>query len=76
VNVVRLEYAPRSLLGRHPAGRPQIVAVVAGSGPDGIRRRVVAGDAVGRETGEAHESGADGTAMVAPDALAPSDAPD
>ena len=83
-NVVRLEIAPGGRLGRHPAGIPQLFAVVSGagwvSGPDGTQRSIVAGEAVVWEVGEEHEAGAESTTLVAvvvqSEGLAPSDAPD
>jgi quercetin dioxygenase-like cupin family protein len=84
VRVVQLEFAPGGRLGRHPAGSPQLFAVVSGAGwvaaADGHRRPVAAGDAVLWERGEAHESGAGGAAMIAvvvqAEGLAPVDVAD
>ena len=58
-----MHVGPGGLLGRHPAGRPQLFLVAAGSGwvatGDGQRELVAAGDAVLWEPGEVHESGSD-----------------
>ena len=71
---------PQGLLGRHPAGRPQLFLVVAGSGwvatGDGGRQPVRSGDAILWEPGEVHESGSEAgmTAVIVQlSALAPGD---
>jgi hypothetical protein len=60
-DVSYLRYGPGSVLGRHPTGRQQLFAVVGGegwvSGPDGVRRRITAGQAAYWDVGESHESG-------------------
>jgi quercetin dioxygenase-like cupin family protein len=57
-------------IGPHPTGRPQIFVVLSGegwvSGPDGMRVRLRAGQAVSWITGEVHASGSGGgmTALI------------
>ncbi|MFN2471537.1 MAG: cupin domain-containing protein [Gaiellaceae bacterium] len=58
-----LELAAGGVIGRHPAGGPQLLVVVEGagmvSGSDGRERPVEAGDAVFWEAGEEHETRSD-----------------
>ena len=62
-HAVVLEIAAGGVVGRHPAGVPQLFVVVCGSGwasgADGTREPIAAGEAVVWETGEEHESGSD-----------------
>jgi quercetin dioxygenase-like cupin family protein len=68
VAVIRID--PGGVVERHPAGCPQLFAVVQGSGwvsgEDGRRESIAAGQAVAWDEGEEHESGShDGmTALV------------
>jgi quercetin dioxygenase-like cupin family protein len=56
-----LQFAPDSILGRHPTGRRQLFAVIDGegwvSGADGLSHPLRAGQAVFWDIGESHESG-------------------
>jgi quercetin dioxygenase-like cupin family protein len=67
-HAVVVEIAPGGVVGRHPAGAPQLFVVVRGSGwasgTEGQRMPLEAGDAVAWEAGEEHESGSD-TGMTA-----------
>jgi quercetin dioxygenase-like cupin family protein len=62
-HAVVMEIGARGVVGRHPAGIPQLFAVVRGegwvSGGDGERMPISAGEAVLWEPGEEHESGSD-----------------
>lgn len=62
-HAVVIEIAPGGVVGRHPAGVPQLFVVVSGSGwvsgSDGQREPIGAGEAVVWEEGEEHESGSD-----------------
>lgn len=62
-HVLVIEIRPGGVVGRHPAGVPQLFAVVCGagwvSGADGERFPIDAGEAVCWELGEEHESGSD-----------------
>lgn len=62
-----LRFEPDAHLGRHPAGRPQVFALIEGegwvSGSDGERQPIVAGQAAVWDVGESHESGS-GTGMT------------
>jgi quercetin dioxygenase-like cupin family protein len=63
-HVVVIEVAAGGVVARHPAGAPQLYAVVRGSGwvsgGEGEREPIAAGEAVVWEAGEEHESGSDG----------------
>lgn len=67
-DITLLHFDAGAVLGRHPTGRPQLFAIVAGdgwvSGPDGVRHSVAAGQAAFWERGEAHESGSEGGMTV------------
>jgi quercetin dioxygenase-like cupin family protein len=79
VSVVRIDLAPRGVVGMHEAGVSQMLVVVAGSGwvrggEDGRREPVAAGSVVAWEAGEVHESGSDGgmaALVVEAEGLAP-----
>jgi quercetin dioxygenase-like cupin family protein len=62
-HAVVMEIGPGGVVGRHPAGVPQLFAVVRGegwvSGGDGERMPISAGEAVLWQPGEEHESGSD-----------------
>ena len=62
-HAVVLELGPGGVLGRHPAGVPQLFVVVRGSGwvsgAAGGREQIEAGEAVVWESGEEHESGSE-----------------
>jgi quercetin dioxygenase-like cupin family protein len=63
-----MHIGPRGVLGRHPAGRPQLFLVAAGSGwvatGDEEPQSVEAGDGILWEPGEVHESGSDDGMMA------------
>lgn len=63
-----LTFEPDGLLGRHPTRLWQLFLLVSGtgwaSGSDGVRERLVPGDAVLWEPGEEHESGTDDGMVV------------
>ena len=58
-----MRLGPGGLIGMHPAGTPQLLAVVEGEGwirgEEGTKTRVSAGGAVFWEEGEMHETGTD-----------------
>jgi quercetin dioxygenase-like cupin family protein len=60
-HAVVVELGPGGVLGRHPAGVPQLFVVIRGSGwasgGDGEVIDLRAGDAVAWDAGEEHESG-------------------
>ena len=62
-HVVVIEVEAGGIVGRHPAGLPQLFAVIRGSGwvsgGDGKRDAIESGEAVLWERGEEHESGSD-----------------
>jgi quercetin dioxygenase-like cupin family protein len=63
LQAVFIEVGPGGVVGRHPTGSHQLLAVVSGSGwvsgADGEREPVAAGDVVIWEPGEEHESGSE-----------------
>ena len=62
-HAVVIEIGPGGVVGRHPAGVPQLFVVVRGSGwvsgADGGRKAIGAGEAVLWDHGEEHESGSE-----------------
>ncbi len=66
VGCMRLEAG--GLIGMHPAGTPQLLAVVEGEGwirgEDGVKTPVTTGGAVFWSEGEMHETGTDSGMMA------------
>jgi quercetin dioxygenase-like cupin family protein len=76
--VSQADFAPGSLLGRHPAAGAQTLAVLSGSGwasgDDGVRHDLAGGDLVRFDPGESHESGSDvGMLAVMVETVTPAD---